>query len=220
MQLERNTIRPTRRRFLGSAALTMLTARLGMTGSARAYAAEEPAMTMTATPRYVMQDAASTDIRPFQIDVPQADLDDLQQRLGAVRWPSQELVADRSQGVQLETLQAVTRYWETDHDWRKIEATLNALPQFMTEIDGVDIHFIHVTSPHENALPLIMTHGWPGSVIELIETIGPLTDPTAYGGNAEDAFHLVLPSLPGYGSPASPPISAGTSAASRRPGRS
>lgn len=158
-------------------------------------------MTMTATtaPRYAVQDAASTDIRPFQIAVPQADLDDLRQRLGAVRWPSQELVADRSQGVQLETLQELTRYWATDHDWRKIEATLNALPQFMTEIDGVDVHFIHVTSPHEDALPLIMTHGWPGSVIELIETIGPLTDPTAYGGNAADAFHLVLPSLPGYG---------------------
>ncbi len=199
MPSTRNTTRPTRRRLLGSAALTMLTAHLGMTGSARASSAKESAMTMTATPHYAVQDAASTDIRPFQIAVPQADLDDLRQRLGAVRWPSQELVTNRSQGVQLETLQELTRYWETDHDWRKIEATLNALPQFKTEIDGVEIHFIHVTSPHEDALPLIMTHGWPGSVIELIETIGPLTDPTAYGGNADDAFHLVLPSLPGYG---------------------
>ncbi len=156
-------------------------------------------MTTTTAPRYAAQEVASTDVRPFRVDVPQADLDDLRQRLAAVRWPSQELVADRSQGVQLATMQELTRYWATDHDWRKIEATLNALPQFITEIDGVDIHFIHVTSPHENALPLIMTHGWPGSVIELIETIGPLTDPTAYGGSADDAFHLVLPSLPGYG---------------------
>jgi pimeloyl-ACP methyl ester carboxylesterase len=179
--------------------MTMLAARLGMTGSARAHAAEESTMTVTSTPRLVAQDAPATDIRPFHIDVPQADLDDLQQRLGSVRWPSQELIGDRSQGVQLETIQELTRYWATDHDWRTIEATLNALPQFKTEIDGVDIHFIHVTSPHEDALPVIMTHGWPGSVIELIASIGPLTDPTAYGGNAGDAFHLVLPSLPGYG---------------------
>lgn len=156
-------------------------------------------MTTTATRRRAAQATASTDIRPHQIDVPQADLDDLQRRLAAVRWPSQELVADRSQGIQLATMQALARYWATDYNWRKVEATLNALPQYMTEIDGVDIHFIHVTSPHENAMPLIMTHGWPGSVIEMLETIGPLTDPTAYGGSAEDAFHLVLPSLPGYG---------------------
>jgi pimeloyl-ACP methyl ester carboxylesterase len=133
------------------------------------------------------------------VEVPQADLDDLYQRLAAARWPSRELVDDRSQGVQLATMQELTRYWATDHDWRKTEARLNALPQFTTEIDGIDIHFIHVTSPHENALPLIMTHGWPGSVIELLDTVGPLTDPTAYGGSAEDAFDLVLPSLPGYG---------------------
>ena len=161
-------------------------------------------MTTATTPRYAAQDAASTDIRPFQIEVPQADLDDLRQRLAAIRWPSKELVADRSQGVQLATMQELTRYWATDYDWRKVESQLNALPQFTTEIDGVDIHFIHVTSPHQNALPLIMTHGWPGSVIELLETIGPLTDPTAHGGNAEDAFHLVLPSLPGYGFSAEP----------------
>ena len=138
-------------------------------------------------------------IRPYDVDIPQEDLDDLRRRIAATRWPSKELVADRSQGVQLATMQALARYWTTDYDWRKCEARLNALPQFKTEIDGVDIHFIHVRSPHENALPLIMTHGWPGSVIELLETIGPLTDPTAHGGNAEDAFHLVLPSLPGYG---------------------
>jgi pimeloyl-ACP methyl ester carboxylesterase len=116
-----------------------------------------------------------------------------------MRWPSKELVDNRSQGVQLATLQALARFWTTDYDWRKAEAKLNALPQFRTEIDGVEIHFIHVRSQHEDALPLIMTHGWPGSVIELLETVGPLTDPTAHGGKAEDAFHLVLPSLPGYG---------------------
>jgi pimeloyl-ACP methyl ester carboxylesterase len=138
-------------------------------------------------------------IRPFRVEIPQADLDDLRRRLAATRWPSKELVADRSQGVQLATLQALARYWTTDYDWRKTEARLNALQQFTTEIDGVSIHFIHATSPHENALPLIMTHGWPGSVVELLETVGPLTDPTAHGGRAEDAFHLVLPSVPGYG---------------------
>src|SRR5215203_3443449 len=138
-------------------------------------------------------------VRPFRVDVPEEDLDDLRRRIAATRWPSKELVEDRSQGVQLATMQELARYWETDYDWRKAEAKLNALPQFTTEIDGVDIHFIHVRSRHENALPLIMTHGWPGSVIELLDTIGPLTDPTAHGGQAEDAFHLVLPSLPGYG---------------------
>ena len=116
-----------------------------------------------------------------------------------MRWPSKELVEDRSQGVQLATVQALARYWIDEYDWRTCEARLNALPQFTTEIDGVEIHFIHVRSRHENALPLIMTHGWPGSVVELLDTIGPLTDPTAHGGSAEDAFHLVLPSLPGYG---------------------
>src|ERR671932_291878 len=139
------------------------------------------------------------EVRPFSIDVPEEDLDDLRQRIAATRWPSKELVEDRSQGVQLATMQELTRYWATDYDWRKGETRLNALPQFTTEIDGVDIHFIHVRSPHENALPLIMTHGWPGSVVELLETVGPLTDPTAHGGRAEDAFDLVLPSLPGYG---------------------
>ena len=143
--------------------------------------------------------AEATATRRFQIDVPEEQLAELRRRIVATRWPSAELVADRSQGVQLATLQALTRYWADEYDWRTTEAKLNALPQFTTEIDGVDIHFIHVRSPHENALPLIMTHGWPGSVIELLETVGPLTDPTAHGGSAEDAFHLVLPSLPGYG---------------------
>ena len=141
----------------------------------------------------------ATEIRPFHVEIPEEQLDDLRRRIAATRWPSKELVPDRSQGVQLATVQELARYWITDYDWRKVEAKLNALPQFRTEIDGVEIHFIHVKSPHENALPLIMTHGWPGSVIELLETIGPLTDPTAHGGEAEDAFDLVLPSLPGYG---------------------
>ncbi len=124
----------------------------------------------------------ATEIRPFHIEIPEEQLDDLRRRIAATRWPSKELVPDRSQGVQLATLQELARYWATDYDWRKAEAKLNALPQFTTEIDGVEIHFIHVKSPHENALPLIMTHGWPGSVIELLETVGPLTDPTAHGG--------------------------------------
>jgi pimeloyl-ACP methyl ester carboxylesterase len=142
---------------------------------------------------------AMTEIRPFHVDVTDEMLDDLRRRIGATRWPTKELVADRSQGVQLATSQELARYWANDYDWRRCEARLNALPQFKTEIDGVEIHFIHVKSRHENALPLIMTHGWPGSVIELLETVGPLTDPTAHGGRAEDAFDLVLPSIPGYG---------------------
>src|SRR6476620_6503446 len=148
--------------------------------------AEEGAMSMT-------------EIRPFRVDVPQEALDDLRRRIASTRWPSSELVNDRSQGVQLATMQELARYWTTDYDWRKNEARLNALPQFKTEIDGLNIHFIHVQSAHADALPLIMTHGWPGSIVELLETIGPLTDPTAHGGRADDAFHLVLPSIPGYG---------------------
>jgi pimeloyl-ACP methyl ester carboxylesterase len=140
-----------------------------------------------------------TTISPFRVDIPEEALDDLRRRIAATRWPSRELVPDRSQGVQLATTQALARYWASDYDWRKAEAKLNALPQFTTNIDGVDLHFLHVRSRHEDALPLIMTHGWPGSVIELLETVGPLTDPTTHGGRAEDAFHLVLPSLPGYG---------------------
>jgi pimeloyl-ACP methyl ester carboxylesterase len=141
----------------------------------------------------------ATEIRPFRIEVPDEQIDQLRRRIAATRWPSEELVEDRSQGVQLATMQALAGYWVTEHDWRACEARLNALPQFTTEIDGVDIHFIHVRSPHDGALPLIMTHGWPGSVVELLETVGPLTDPTAHGGRPEDAFDLVLPSLPGYG---------------------
>jgi pimeloyl-ACP methyl ester carboxylesterase len=143
-------------------------------------------------------------VRPFRVDIPEEDLDDLRRRIAATHWPSKELVRDRSQGVQLATTQELARYWTTDYDWRRCEARLNALPQFKTTIDGVDVHFIHVKSRHENALPLIMTHGWPGSVVELLETVGPLTDPTAHGGRAEDAFDLVLPSIPGYGFSAEP----------------
>jgi pimeloyl-ACP methyl ester carboxylesterase len=139
------------------------------------------------------------EIRPFHLEIAEEQLSELRDRIAGTRWPTQELVTDRSQGVQLATVKALAEYWETQYDWRKAEAKLNALPQFTTEIDGIDIHFIHVRSRHEDALPLIMTHGWPGSVIELLETVGPLTDPTAHGGKAEDAFHLVLPSLPGYG---------------------
>ena len=141
----------------------------------------------------------ATEIRPFRVDMPDEAIADLRRRIAAPRWPSRELVTDRSQGVQLATIQELARYWAADYDWRACEARLNALPQFKTGIDGVDIHFIHVKSPHENALPLIMTHGWPGSVIELLGVVGPLTDPAAHGASAEDAFDLVLPSLPGYG---------------------
>jgi pimeloyl-ACP methyl ester carboxylesterase len=155
----------------------------------------------TAGPRSAEPGAAADDptIRPFRVDLPDQDLDDLRRRIAATRWPSRELVADRSQGVQLATLQELARYWAADYDLRRVESRLNALPQFMTTVDGVEVHFLHVKSSHADALPLLITHGWPGSVIELLEVVGPLTDPTAHGGRAEDAFHLVLPSLPGYG---------------------
>ena len=141
----------------------------------------------------------SAAIRPFDISFPEADLADLRRRIVATRWPDRETVADSSQGVQLETIQALALYWGTSYDWRRCEARLNALPNFLTEIDGLDIHFIHVRSKHEDALPLVMTHGWPGSIVELLKIIDPLTDPTAHGGDVSDAFHLVLPSMPGYG---------------------
>src|SRR5213592_4472661 len=141
----------------------------------------------------------ATEIRPFQVDIQEEALADLRRRIEATRLPSKELVEDRSQGVQLATIQELATYWVTDYDVGRVEARLNALPQFLTEIDGVDIHFIHVRSPHENALPLIVTHGWPGSIIEQMKIIGPLTNPTAHGGDASDAFDLVIPSLPGHG---------------------
>jgi pimeloyl-ACP methyl ester carboxylesterase len=138
-------------------------------------------------------------IRPFHVNVPEVDLTELRRRIKVTKWPERETVPDASQGVQLATMQALARYWATEYDWRKVEAKLNALPQYITEIDGLDIHFIHVRSKHENALPLIVTHGWPGSIIEQMKIIGPLTDPTAHGGNAEDTFDIVIPSIPGYG---------------------
>lgn len=149
----------------------------------------------------VAEQATTTDaaIRPFRANVPEEALVDLRRRVAATRWPDRETVTDRSQGVQLAKLRELVRYWGNGYDWRKAEARLNALPQFVTTIDGVDIHFIHVRSRHPNAMPLIMTHGWPGSVLELLKAVGPLTDPTAHGGRAEDAFDLVLPSMPGYG---------------------
>ena len=150
-------------------------------------------------PRTLRAAAASDAIRPFTVNIPQDEIDELRRRMAATRWPDRETVNDQSQGVQLAKLKPLVEYWGTGYDWRKAEAKLNALPQFMTEIDGLDIHFIHVRSKHPNALPVIMTHGWPGSVLELLKMIGPLTDPTAHGGTAEDAFDLVMPSMPGYG---------------------
>jgi pimeloyl-ACP methyl ester carboxylesterase len=147
---------------------------------------------------------AATEIRPFHVEFPEEAIADLRRRIAATRWPSKELVGDRSQGVQLATAQALAGYWLDGYDWRKCEAKLNALPQFTTEIDGVDVHFIHVRSEHENALPVIITHGWPGSIIELLEVIGPLSDPTAHGASADDAFDVVIPSIPGYGLSAEP----------------
>jgi pimeloyl-ACP methyl ester carboxylesterase len=143
--------------------------------------------------------ASAPAIRPFTIETPEADLEDLRARIKATRWPEKETVDDRSQGVQLHTMQKLARYWLNDYDWRKCEAKLNALPQFITRIDGLDIHFIHVRSKHEDALPLLVSHGWPGSVVEQLKIIDPLTNPTAHGKSASDAFHLVIPSMPGYG---------------------
>jgi pimeloyl-ACP methyl ester carboxylesterase len=157
-------------------------------------------MTQTiAKPPRSQKTADKNVIRPFQVNVPEAELTELRRRINATKWPERETVTDASQGVQLATIQALARYWGTEYDWRKVEARLNALPQFIIEIDGLDIHFIHVRSKHENALPLIVTHGWPGSIIEQLKIIDPLTNPTAHGASASDAFHLVIPSMPGYG---------------------
>jgi pimeloyl-ACP methyl ester carboxylesterase len=147
---------------------------------------------------------AGAEVRPFRVEVREEDLTELRRRLAATRWPEQETVADASQGVQLTTMQALARYWETEYDFGRVEARLNAFPQFLTEIDGLDIHFLHVRSPHPDALPLIITHGWPGSVIEMLQVIGPLSDPPAHGGDAADAFDVVVPSMPGYGFSAKP----------------
>ena len=160
---------------------------------------ENPVTAATATERSSRRAAEKDAIRPFRVSVPQADLDDLRQRIKATKWPDKVTVADASQGVQLATMQKLARYWATEYDWRKCEARLNDLPNFVTEIDGLDIHFIHVRSKHEDALPVIVTHGWPGSVVEQLKIIEPLTNPTAHGGKASDAFHVVIPSMPGYG---------------------
>jgi len=181
-QTRADIINPDRRQLLGQAAMMAVAA-----GTASLFPASR------------VKAAASAEVRPFHVSVPEEDLLDLRRRLAATRWPDREIVADQSQGVQLSTIQQLVRYWQTDYDWRKMEARLNALPQFVTEIDGVDIHFIHVRSKHDNALPMIVTHGWPGSIIEQMKIVGPLSDPTAHGAAAADAFHLVIPSLPGYG---------------------
>jgi hypothetical protein len=152
----------------------------------------------------------NTAVRPFRVDVPEAELVDLRRRIQATRFPEKEPVSDFSQGVQLDFIQALARYWANDYDWRRCETRLNAYPQFITEIDGLDIHFIHVRSRHEDAMPLIITHGWPGSPIEQLKIIDPLTNPTAHGGNASDAFHVVIPSMAGYGFQASPRLQVGT----------
>src|SRR5687768_327175 len=154
-------------------------------------------MTPSATAQLVEQASDTTAIRPFHVNVSDAELQDLRRRIEATRWPDRE--TDPSQGVQLATMKELARYWATEYDWRRVEAKLNALPQFITEIDGVDIHFIHVRAKHEDALPLIVSHGWPGSVIEQLKIIDPLTNPTAHGGTASDAFHVVIPNMPGYG---------------------
>jgi pimeloyl-ACP methyl ester carboxylesterase len=187
---------PTRRGFLAASAaagaIGLLPARL---------AAADDAAPSQPSNRGESRMATTEDksIRPFRIEVPEADLADLRRRIYATKWPERETVADSSQGVQLATTQKLARYWATEHDWRRCEAKLKALPQFITEIDGLDVHFIHVRSKHENALPLIVTHGWPGSIIEQLKIVDPLTNPTAHGASASDAFHLVIPSLPGYG---------------------
>ena len=161
----------------------------------------------------------NTAIHPFHVNVPENELTDLRRRINATKWPERETVNDDTQGVQSDTIRKLARYWGTDYDWRKGEAKLNAVPHFITEIDGLDIHFIHVKSKHENAMPIVITHGWPGSIIEQMKVIEPLANPTAYGGKASDAFDVVVPSLPGYGSPASRRRAGGTRCASPRHGR-
>ena len=175
-------------------------------------------MTPTVATQRSNQEVEKTAIRPFRANFPEADLAELRRRIHATRWPDRETVADASQGVQLATMQRLAHYWATEYGWNKCEARLNALPQFITEIDGLEIHFIHVRSKHEDALPLVVTHGWPGSVVEQLKIIDPLTNPTAHGASAADAFHLVIPSIPGYGFSGKPTTPAGTRSASHVPG--
>ncbi|MGB9334147.1 MAG: epoxide hydrolase [Candidatus Acidiferrales bacterium] len=193
-------INTDRRRFLGTAAMSLAAAEFGMLGSGQAQYGGSSSKGAAAVPAKRAAAADDTSIRPFHINIPEADVADLRRRVAATKWPERELVSDATQGVQLATTQKLAQYWATNYDWRKVEARLNALPQFITTIDGLDIHFIHVRSKHANALPVIVTHGWPGSIIEQLKIIAPLTDPTAYyGGKAEDGFDVVIPSLPGYG---------------------
>ena len=182
-----------RRQFCAAAAATVASGQLGLLGFAKGVGAMTDAMTEVETKR------VKADIRPFRVNFPDAQLTDLRRRINATKWPERETVADASQGVQFATTRKLARYWGTDYDWRKVEARLNALPQFITSIDGLDIHFIHVRSKEPNAMPLIVTHGWPGSIIEQLKIIDPLTNPTAHGASAADAFDIVIPSLPGYG---------------------
>ncbi|KXV03322.1 multidrug MFS transporter [Caballeronia megalochromosomata] len=182
---------PSRRHFIGIAAATLAASTL----SRLAFAEPTPGNAEIVQ----VKSGDKTAIRPLRVHVPDAQLADLKRRVKATRWPERETVADASQGVQLATMQKLARHWATDYDWRKVEARLNAVPNFVTEIDGLDIHFIHVRSKHPNALPVIVTHGWPGSIVEQLKIIDPLTNPTAHGGNASDAFDVVIPSLPGYG---------------------
>jgi pimeloyl-ACP methyl ester carboxylesterase len=182
---------PSRRRFIGVAAASVAAASLSRIAFA------ETSQSIAEVAQAAADDRNA--IRPLRVHVPESQLADLRRRIKATRWPERETVTDASQGVQLATMQKLARYWATDYNWRKIEARLNALPQFVTEIDGLDIHFIHVRSKHQNALPIIVTHGWPGSIIEQLKIIDPLTNPTAHGGSASDAFDVVIPSLPGYG---------------------
>jgi pimeloyl-ACP methyl ester carboxylesterase len=193
-----NKINHQRRRFLGIAAMTIATTQLGRFGSVIAQSSKaQPKESTTTQPGTAHTD--TTTIRPFRVNISKEALVNLRRRITATQWPEKETVTDLSQGLPLATMQKLARYWATDYDWRKVEAKLNTLPHFITKIDGLDIHFIHVRSKHENALPLIVTHGWPGSIIEQLKIIDPLTNPTAHGGKAEDAFHLVIPSMPGYG---------------------
>src|ERR1700737_4003968 len=177
----------------------MDTVKLPDEGRPRFFAASAAAGAVSLLPAQMAAAAGDTARRPFRVNVPEADLADLRKRIAATKWPEREQVADATQGVQLATMQKLAQYWANEHDWRKCEAMINAVPNFITEIDGLDIHFIHVRSKHENALPMIVAHGWPGSIIEQMKIIDPLTNPTAHGGSATDAFHLVIPSLPGYG---------------------
>jgi pimeloyl-ACP methyl ester carboxylesterase len=190
-----DTSLPTRREFLANSALAASAAISVSGGAVNLMSARHAAASEVAS------------VRPFRVDVPEEALTDLRRRILATRWPDKETVSDRSQGVQLAKLRSLVEYWGTEYDWRKVEARINALPQFITEIDGLDIQFTHIRSPHDDAMPLLMTHGWPGSIVELLKVIDPLTNPTAHGGSAEDAFHLVLPTMPGYGFSGNPDTS-------------